>query len=281
MKVAMTLPSFSTDPDDVVLVAHAAEAAGLDGLFLFDHLFRDAPVPGAEPRPALDVVAMLGAVAAETERITLGPLVARATLRPPATLAASLATVRRIAGERLVVGLGAGDSASRAENETFGLDFGSEEDRLDALDAAVRTVRADGTPVWVGGTSFGVRMLAAGRADGWNRWGGNPELFARQARTVTELRDPGSGPFTLSRGGIVLLGTNEVDADERRSHLDPGPHVLVGGPERVAEGLREYAFGGAEWVIAGFLDAANPENAAMLGERVVPLLRDGAGYLRR
>ena len=80
MKVGLTLPSFTEDPETPLRVAAAAEAAGVDGIFVYDHLFRIGR--NGEMRPALECMALLGAVAAETSRITLGTLVVRATLRP-------------------------------------------------------------------------------------------------------------------------------------------------------------------------------------------------------
>ncbi|MGH9003323.1 MAG: hypothetical protein ACRDYV_09355, partial [Acidimicrobiia bacterium] len=51
------------------------------------------------------------------------------------------------------------------------------------------------------------------------------------------------------------------------------PGLVWGGPERVAETLAGYGGAGAAWVIIGPLDSANPDNAAVLGEAVRPLLR--------
>ena len=48
-------------------------------MFVYDHLWRGDP---PNRRPALECFALLGAVAAETTRIGVGTLVARATLRP-------------------------------------------------------------------------------------------------------------------------------------------------------------------------------------------------------
>jgi alkanesulfonate monooxygenase SsuD/methylene tetrahydromethanopterin reductase-like flavin-dependent oxidoreductase (luciferase family) len=48
---------------------------------------------------------------------------------------------------------------------------------------------------------------------------------------------------------------------------------LWGGPERVAEGLAAYGEAGAAWVVVGPLDSGNPDNARVLGEAVLPLLR--------
>ena len=78
--------------------------------------------------------------------------------------------------------------------------------------------------------------------------------------------------FTRSWGGLVLLGGTERDAAAKRERFDPGPNVLVGGPERVAEGLRAYVQAGARWVVVGPLDSSDPENAAVLGDSVLPLL---------
>ena len=58
----------------------------------------------------------------------------------------------------------------------------------------------------------------------------------------------------------------------KRERFNPGPHVLVGGPKRVVDGLRAYADVGAAWVIVGPVDASNADNASILGEAVLPLL---------
>ena len=84
MKLGLTLPSFIPDPDRAVAVAVAAEAAGVDGVFVYDHLFRVAP--DGRHRPALECVTLLGAVSVATRRITIGTLVARVSLRPSASL---------------------------------------------------------------------------------------------------------------------------------------------------------------------------------------------------
>jgi alkanesulfonate monooxygenase SsuD/methylene tetrahydromethanopterin reductase-like flavin-dependent oxidoreductase (luciferase family) len=263
--LALSLPSFRSTPDPAIAVARAAEAAGLDAVFAFDHLFRRGP-DGL--RPVIEGFTLLGAVAAETTSIALGPLVARATLRPPATLAHLLDTVQRVSDGRLIAALGAGDHESRAENETFGLDFGSIDDRVGALRDALTAASGRGYPVWVGGTSAVVRTVAAA-SDGWNRWGGTPERFEAEVR---EIRAQATRPFTVSWGGLLVLGEDDAAARRKQERLAPRPGTIVGGPERVAEQLREYVAAGADWIIAGPVDSADPENAAILGERIAPLL---------
>lgn len=275
MRIGLTLPSFVEDPEIPIAVARAADAAGVDAVFAYDHLFRIAR-DGAL-RPAIECAVLLGAVAAETERIALGSLVARATLRPPATLGAMLDTVARIAGPRLLVGVGAGDEGSRAEMETFGLSFGSEADRVGALRRCVRALHGRGYPVWVGGRARHVGLVAAEQADGWNRWGASPERFAVEAGEVRglveRLRGSAAG-FAASWGGLVVLGENEMDAAAKAARLDAGSEVLVGGPEQLAETLRAYAAAGADWAILAPVDASSSENAAIAGELLAPLLAD-------
>lgn len=272
MKVGITLPSFRADPEIPIAVAVAAEAAGVDGVFAYDHLFRLAP--DGRARPALECTTLLGAVAAETSRVALGTLVARATLRPPATLAVALDTIQRVSGDRLLAAIGAGDSESRGENETYGLGFGTRDERIAALDATVRELAGRGYPVWVGGSASTVGEVAA-RTDGWNHWGGDPGAFAAQADRVRVLADTaGRDPdaLTLSWGGLVVLDTTGERAEEKAHRLGAGADVLVGGPQRVADGLRAYADRGAEWVIVGPIDSSDPENATRLGDLVLPLL---------
>jgi len=69
-----------------------------------------------------------------------------------------------------------------------------------------------------------------------------------------------------------VLGADERDAAAKADRLAPGPEVIVGGPERVADALREYARAGAQWLIVGPVDSSEPENARILGEAVLPLL---------
>ena len=257
VRVGLTLPSFVDDPEIPIEVARAAEAAGLDGVFVYDHLWRGQP---PNRRPALECFALLGAVAAETSRIHVGTLVARATLRPAATLANGFATAQRVSGGRLIAGIGSGDSESRAENEAFGLEFGTMSDRVQALHDAVRASHGNGYPVWVGGRAAQVREVVA-VADGWNVWGTPAAELARELALVREV----APNATVTWGGLVLTGDTDDAATVKAATRTLAPGVLVGGPARLAEQLRAYVDLGAEWVIAGPIDSSDPHNATALG----------------
>lgn len=270
-RVGLTLPSFVEDPDEVFAVVHAAEAAGLDGVFVYDHIFRVAK--DGTHRPALEMTALLSAVIAESSSLHVGVLVTRASLRPAALTALTLETANRIAGGRVVTGIGAGDSESEHENEQFGLPFGSLEDRLAELRAAVRASRDRGFPVWVGGLHRAVRALAAAEADGWNRWGGPVERFAAQAAeaAAAAVRDP----FVCSWGGLVVMADTDAAARVKAERLGAGPGTIVGGIDAMAAALGAYVAAGAGWVIAGPVDSRDPANAATLAAVRARLLGGG------
>lgn len=235
VQVGLTLPSFQSDPERVLTIARAAEEAGLDGVFAFDHLFRQrGDASDAERRPALELLTTTAAVAAATDRIAVGTLVARATLRPPATLRAALDTLDRIAPGRVIAGVGAGDDESLVEDTAFGVvppapspdttlwvaparpspDGGWEADgpavedpaaaylwrrevgryRVERLEATVRCLRGRPYPVWVAGSSPAAVRLAA-NSDGWNLWGGTASRFSVAAgRVRDELAAAGRDP---------------------------------------------------------------------------------------
>src|ERR1700691_6030181 len=87
-------------------MARTAEGAGFDSLWLGDHLLYD--LPGGVTRGPWEAWTTLAALAAATERVELGPLVASTSFHAPAMLAKQAATVDAISGGRLIVGLGAG-----------------------------------------------------------------------------------------------------------------------------------------------------------------------------
>jgi alkanesulfonate monooxygenase SsuD/methylene tetrahydromethanopterin reductase-like flavin-dependent oxidoreductase (luciferase family) len=179
VNVGLCLPVFRATAGLAFDVAEQAEAEGLDGVFSFDHLF-----PAQQPhRPALSAIPMLAAVAVRTHRVRIGPLVSRVGLLEPGVQVTALATLQELSGGRLIAGIGAGDSRSRAENDAFGLPTVPVDQRLALLGALAKAVRARGIEVWIGGNSARVRDLAAAEADAWNCWDCPPaELAATRGR---------------------------------------------------------------------------------------------------
>ena len=103
MRTGVVLPLFRDTPDAAFAAASAAVAAGVDGLFCYDHIW---PL-GQPERPALAPFPVLGALATRLgppreagEGPFLGTLVARVGLVPNAVLAAQFTALDRLAPGR-------------------------------------------------------------------------------------------------------------------------------------------------------------------------------------
>ncbi|MGI8939601.1 MAG: LLM class flavin-dependent oxidoreductase [Iamia sp.] len=106
MRHALYLAPFEemADPHAMAQVAVAAETAGWDGLFLWDHVHRDPD----EVTTIADVWTMLAAVASATERIRLGPMVTPLSRRRISTVVRQTVTLDQLSRGRLTMGVGLG-----------------------------------------------------------------------------------------------------------------------------------------------------------------------------
>lgn len=166
MKVGFVIPVFARDPAVALAAARYADAAGVDGVFSYDHMF---PI-NLRHLPALSALPMLAAAASQTERVALGTLVSRVTLVPVPLLVEAMVTLQEVANGRAIAGIGTGDRLTEPENKAYGLPFPSVEERLALLTEAARALRAHHVETWVGGRSRAVRAIAATEADAWNAW---------------------------------------------------------------------------------------------------------------
>ncbi len=167
------MPTFRHDAL-AIEAAQRAEELGLDGVFVFDHLW---PM-GAPERPALSAFPVLGAVAAATRRVSIGSLVARVGLVPDEVLVAELLSLALIAPGRVIAGLGTGDRKSAAENVAFGISYDPPDQRRLALRRCARYLLGAGIPVWVGGGSAATVELAVELDAAVNLWEGHPAVVA-------------------------------------------------------------------------------------------------------
>src|SRR3954451_13539791 len=192
-KVGVQLPEverFVPWPEYLDL-ARRAEAAGFDSIWVGDHLIYDLP-DGATRGPH-EAWTTLAAIAAVTERVEVGPLVASTGFHAPAMLAKLATTVDAISQGRLILGLGAG--WNRREFDAYGFPYDRRVSRFaEALTIIEKLLREGRTtfhgefyelddcvldpgPVRVGGPplmlgSNSPRMLSLGLplVDAWNVW---------------------------------------------------------------------------------------------------------------
>jgi F420-dependent oxidoreductase-like protein len=237
---------------DWLRLADACERLGLEGLFRSDHYYSGEGVSG---RGSSDAWALLGGLAARTERLRLGTLVSPVTFREPALLAKSAVTVDEISGGRVEIGMGAG--WWEEEHTGHGFAFHDVDGRWQRLEEQVaivhglltedrfsfegrhyavhdveflpKGVQRPHPPLILGGTTVGPRMrrLVGRYADEFNTVGGTPETvrerFARARQgCVDEDRDPDALVTSLMTWFFVAPTERMyLEALERARLLDP------------------------------------------------------------
>jgi probable F420-dependent oxidoreductase len=233
--------------------AQNAEALGFDSVWLSDHLFLDIAKYGGSERPeaAFEPIVTLAALARELAHIRLGTLVFCEALRPASVLAKALATLDRISGGRIDVGVGAG--WYEPEYAAIGMEFPPPGVRLARMREAVdiltamlgedggpvvypgRYHRTDGAknlptavqrprpPIFIGGKGDRLLRMIVERADGWNTcWVWTPEEYAaRRDVLLRECERVGRDPATVwcSLGLYALCGEDEADLERRFERL--------------------------------------------------------------
>jgi len=112
MRLSIAVTSFAWNGDAVIErrlreVVQAADGAGIDTVWLADHLLQADP-HAAPDSAMLEAYTTLGYLAACTERIRLGTMVSAVTYRPPALLIKAVTTLDVLTGGRAWLGIGAG-----------------------------------------------------------------------------------------------------------------------------------------------------------------------------
>ena len=267
MRVGLTLPQFRDDADEALVTARRAEELGLDGVFVFDHLW---PI-GRPDGPALQSRVLLGAIAVETRRVALGPLVARVSLVANAVLTHEMETLHRMLGDRLIVGLGTGDSMSRPENERAGVPFPSVAERIADLEDCCRRLRALGACTWVGGHAARLRSAAALEADGWNGWSSGGHDFAAEAADVLARARAADRRVAITWGGQVLIGRTPAEAAAKLEEYGGRAGLLHGTVDDLRRHFAELAGLGVTWAVCAPLDVGAGSDAV----EMVAEARDG------
>ena len=269
-------------------MAQLAERIGLDSVWVGDHLlYRD---DGAEARGPWEAWSLLAALAAVTERVEIGPLVASTSFHNPAMIAKKAATIEEISGGRLILGLGAG--WNRADYDAYGFPYDHRVSRFEEAFTIIRELlatgrsdargtyysldrgellprgpRPDGPPLMVG--SIGERMLGITlpHVAAWNAWGpwfGNSVEGYRELHATIDAHclRVGRGPRSVQRTVALIvalpgaLGRGSSVSDERFVPLD-------GDPQSLAPALRAFAEAGVDHVQL-VLDPITVESIAAL-----------------
>lgn len=246
-------PHFSRPPAELLDEVRAADTDGWHGIWFADHYMENTASARGDVYEAWGV---LPAIAAVTSRVRVGTLVSPTTFHHPAVLAKRAATIDRLSGGRMVLGLGAGWQEN--EHLAYGVPLPEPKERVDRFEEAIRIVRSllsedlttvggrhfsvtDGPadpkpvqsplPILVGSRGPRMMRIAARFADEWNAWG-TPESIAPQRASLVEACERLGRPVLRTSVNALI----DLTGDESIA----GFRVLRGSEEQVRDQLGGY-----------------------------------------
>jgi probable F420-dependent oxidoreductase len=251
-------------------MAGAAEEVGFYSIWLGDHLLYRSD--GRPERGPWEVWTLLAGLAAVTQRVKLGPLVACTAFHPPAVLAKMAATVDEISGGRLVLGLGAG--WNEPDFRAFGIPFDHRASRFEEAfeiihrmldrervtysgrfssveDAVLLPKPSCRPPLMIGSSGERVLRATLPHADVWNTWydliGNSPEGFERDSEMVSSIAgEVGRDPSEIARSACVSVA---LVAERELRHIRDEVPPIEGNAEEILRRVREFGDAGADEVI--------------------------------
>jgi probable F420-dependent oxidoreductase len=277
-------PHNDRTPADLLDEVRTAEADGWYGVWLADHYMPNTGDTVPARGDTYECWALLPALAAVTERIRIGTLVSPTSVHHPALLAKRAATIDRLSGGRMVLGLGAGWQIN--EHLAYGIDLEPPGKRVSRFEEAIGIIRSmlaeDSTtfhgefytitnapcdpkpiqsplPLLVG--TRGPRMLriAARHASEWNTWSA-ADLADRRAGLLEACEKAGRAPATVWTSVNALM---ELDGTTPPA----GRPVIAGTAQQLVDQLSQYAgLGFDEFVLPDWnLGAGQAERSDNLG----------------
>ncbi len=272
LKVGVQLPEVEYEYTwpQLAELAKIAEDVRLDSIWLGDHLMYRYQRREREPRGPFEAWTTLGALAAITHRVELGPLVASLGFHSPAMIAKKAATIDQISGGRFILGIGSG--WHEPEYRGFGFPFDHRVSRFEEAFTVLRTlletgecdfegdyytieggllfpkpVRPGGIPLMLGSRGPRMMEIALPHVQLWNGWyedyeNGRDGLARLLAEIDTACERAGRDPKTLVRTVCPLVrmkgGRGRISDFPGQS----GDRPLNGeDPEALADELRAYA----------------------------------------
>jgi alkanesulfonate monooxygenase SsuD/methylene tetrahydromethanopterin reductase-like flavin-dependent oxidoreductase (luciferase family) len=267
-------------------LAAEAERLGFDSVWLSEHhFFPDGYTPS--------VLVHAAAIAARTERITIGTGVLLAPLHNPVRLAEDAATAQLLARGRLVLGIAQG--WRRDEFDGLGVPYEGRHLRLEEIVRSLRAAWGDGPvtpkpepppPIWIGGMSEAAVRRAARLGDAYLASWSTVEEFRRRVAWAREENPDAEVAIVLPT--FAWIGDYRAHIRDPFAYYvscfesagDASDTLVAGSPEEVAARMLAYkeAAGGtlsytAEFCWPGLDRGILAEAMAILAEQVLPIVR--------
>jgi len=223
LRIGVQLHPQATSTDALRAAWRAADEAGADSIWVWDHFY---PLYGDPDAAHFEAYTLLAAMAVETERAAFGAMVTCNSYRNPELLADMARTIDHLSGGRFILGIGSG--WFERDYAEYGYDFGTAPSRLKDLAAALPRITGrlaaltpppvqQPLPLLIGGSGEKVTLrLVAQHATMWNSFGDPPE-YQRKSRILdnwcTKLgRDPAEIERTVNIQPDALALLDEYEA---------------------------------------------------------------------
>ena len=265
MKIGICLPHYGRpiEVDRMLAVIRHAEDAGLDSVWVTDHVIVPRDVDVIYREHMLDPLAVLPWLAGVTRRIALGTSVIILPYRTPIPVAKLLASVDVLSGGRLIVGAAIGwmegefdalgvpfkERVSRSEEALELMRTLWTEERpelvtarhhLSGLQVSPMPLQRPRPPIWIGGGSDGALRRVARLGDGWHATSSTPDVFRQGKDTVMRFwKDAGrtGEPAWSMRIPVFVDGVHQWAVDEKFLR---GRHTIRGSVPQIVGQLAEY-----------------------------------------
>jgi F420-dependent oxidoreductase-like protein len=272
-----------------------------------DH-FHQIPPVGDRTLNMFDGNTMLAAIAARTERVSLGLLVGGVMYRNPALLAKITTGIDVISGGRAFLGVGA--AWFEEEHLAYEFPFPSLGERFRHLEDTLNIARAMFTnpessyegefhsikdalnipqpirgdiPIVVGGSGERKTLrLVAKYADGCNVMGDVDKIRHLMGVLEGHCEDVGRDPAEITRtrlASIYIGETNEAAMRQVEQGKADGslperrvPMVIAGGPDEISEQLSAFMDAGIQGFTISLPDPSDLDNLALAGRTISKLV---------
>jgi alkanesulfonate monooxygenase SsuD/methylene tetrahydromethanopterin reductase-like flavin-dependent oxidoreductase (luciferase family) len=259
-------PNMSHSPAEAFDIARWADSHGWYGVWYADHYMPNTDSERIDPGDAHECWAMLPAMAAVTERVRVGSLVAPTSVHHPAVLANRATTIDHISHGRMVLGIGAGWQIN--EHKAYGIELEPPGRRVTRFDEAIQIIRSlldnqrtdfegsvytitDATadpkpvqprlPVLVGTASPRMLAITVRHADEWNTWGA-PALAAERRALLTAACEAAGRPtdsLHTSVQALVYL-TDSPELIERTRSGPMAARAIAGPASDLVDAIGQY-----------------------------------------